>query len=168
MTRTIELSDATYERLLRHIESFEETPDDVVRRILDERDKTSGHYVDAVSRNAVTDDVTPGHANRTERAAPGSILPEREYWRPILEFILEQGGAAPANDVIEEVGRRLRDRLTDMDYEQLDMGETRWRNRARFARLRMREQGLLSASSHRGIWEITARGRQYLKRPGSP
>jgi hypothetical protein len=48
------------------------------------------------------------------------------------------------------------------DYEVLDMGEVRWQNRARFARLRMKEQGLISSDSPRGIWEITAEGRRHL------
>jgi restriction endonuclease Mrr len=56
----------------------------------------------------------------------------------------------------------MQDVLTPRDFEPLKSGEIRWRNRARFARLRMKELGLLSDSSHRGIWEITESGRQYL------
>lgn len=37
-----------------------------------------------------------------------------------------------------------------------------WRNRARFARLRMKERDPLSDASHRGVWEITPLGREYL------
>lgn len=53
--------------------------------------------------------------------------------------------------------------LKERDRETLRNGEVRWRNRARFARLRMKERGLLSDTSHRGIWEITELGRAYLK-----
>ena len=52
--------------------------------------------------------------------------------------------------------------LKQRDYEMLSMGDVRWRNRARFARLRMTEQGLLSATSPRGIWELTDLGRKHL------
>jgi hypothetical protein len=141
MSHNILLSDDTYRRLLRLSESFDDTAEDVIRRLLDERpEKVTG------------------------RAAPGTILPEREYWRPILETLVEMGGSGPANDVIDAVGLRLRDRLLEKDYDQLDIGETRWRNRTRFARLRMKEQGLLRAGSHRGVWEVTPAGRTYLER----
>jgi len=49
------------------------------------------------------------------------------------------------------------------DLEVLKNGEIRWRNRARFARLRMKERGLLSNESPRGVWEISDIGRAYLK-----
>ena len=82
---------------------------------------------------------------------------------PILEILREAGGAAPASDVIDALGDRMRTILTQRDYESLSMGEVRWRNRARFARLRMTEQGLLSAASSRGIWELTDIGRKHLE-----
>jgi restriction endonuclease Mrr len=104
-----------------------------------------------------------GEDQTTARAIPGSILPEREYWLPILEIIEQSGGSAAATDVIEALGERMNGLLTPLDYETLTMGEVRWRNRARFARLRMTERGLLSSKSHRGLWEITKAGAEYLK-----
>lgn len=41
------------------------------------------------------------------QAAPGSILPEREYWPAILSALDQAGGAAHANDMIERVGELL-------------------------------------------------------------
>jgi len=99
----------------------------------------------------------------SSRAIPGSILPEREYWVPILETLVETGGTAAANEVIDVLGDRMRGTLKPRDYESLAMGEVRWRNRARFARLRMTEQGLLSATSPRGVWELTDLGRKHLE-----
>jgi restriction endonuclease Mrr len=96
------------------------------------------------------------------RAAPGSILPEHEYWKPMLEFIVEAGGSAPAGEVIGALGERLRGSLTSRDQERLETGEVRWRNRVRFARLRMTQQGLLSDASPRGVWQVTDAGRSYL------
>src|SRR5687768_11066322 len=144
---TIDVSEKTYAALLRLANSFEDTAEDVIRRLLEERvdvrdDQRAVRQEDANERSGA-----PASEKRAERAAPGSILPEREYWRPILEVLAERGGSAPANDVIDEVGVRLHDRLMDRDHDQLAIGETRWRNRTRFARLRMREQGLLSGAS---------------------
>jgi hypothetical protein len=73
----------------------------------------------------------------------------------------ERGGRP--RDVIDALGDRMRSMLTQRDYETLSMGEVRWRNRARFARLRMTERGFLSATSPRGIWELADPGREHLE-----
>lgn len=151
----IDLSTPTYRRLLRRAESFDDSADDVIQGLLDEVEDGEPEAAElGVDRRFGS------------RATPGSILPEREYWVPILAIIAEAGGAAQANDVIDALGPRLQGRLTPGDFEVLRMGEVRWRNRARFARLRMREQGLLSDASPRGIWELTDAGQRYLEEGG--
>jgi len=97
-----------------------------------------------------------------ESAAPEPRLPIDSYWLPILGILDEAGGTAPSGDVIDALEDRLGDDLGDPDRKRVRNGEVRWRNRARFARLRMKEQGLLSDNSPRGIWEITDAGRAYL------
>ena len=146
----IELTSTTYRRLARQADSFDDTPEDVIRRLLDLAEKSD-------DREVARDDLDDSH-----RAVPGSILPEQEYWLPVLRALVEAGGAARANDVIDRVGALVADRLTVADREPLKIGEVRWRNRVRFARLRMRERGLLKEDSPKGIWEITEEGRRYL------
>jgi hypothetical protein len=148
----IDLSTPTYRRLLRRVTSFDDRPEEVIQRLLDEVEDGDVEQVGAIEVDQ----------RSSARAAPGSILPEREYWRPILAILAEADGSAPANDVIDALGNRMRNVLTPNDFAVLKMGEVRWRNRARFARLRMREQGLLSSDSHRGVWEMTDMGREYL------
>jgi restriction endonuclease Mrr len=92
------------------------------------------------------------------------VLPVHGYWVPILRVLAEAGGSAPSTAVIEALETQMQDVLTRRDFEPLKSGEIRWRNRARFARLRMKERGLLSDTSHRGVWEISALGREYLDR----
>jgi Mrr N-terminal domain len=146
----IELSDRTYKRLLRQAESFEDTPENVLERLLD--------YVER-GGSAEEHWLKPSAALLKEE---GGLLPEREYWLPILQILVEAGGEARSRDVIAALGDRLRSRLMPRDFDVLEMGEVRWQNRARFARLRMKEQGLVSSASPRGIWEITKEGRRYL------
>lgn len=93
----------------------------------------------------------------------GQLLPEREYWVPILKALEEMGGEAPAVEVIERVGEILRERLTDGDRGELSSGGTRWRKRTQFARLRMVEAGLLDPDVPRGVWAYTQRGYDYLQ-----
>jgi len=155
--QSIDVTERTYRRLLERIEHFGETAEDVIVRLLE---STSPPGASADGRAAPAS--SPGKARR---ATPGTILPERAYWRPILAIIANAGGSMPANDVIDALESRIRRQLRERDFDLLEMGEVRWRNRARFARLRMKEQGLLSAESPRGVWEITARGREYLDAP---
>lgn len=153
----INLSPALYQRLLHRSVSFSDTPEDVIRRLLDQTDEgDSPKAEDGLSPN---DDPPP----RPPAAVP-LILPEGEYWVPILSTLAEAGGSAPANDVIDALEQRMGEDFRDRDRDRVRNGEVRWRNRARFARLRMKERGLLSKTSQRGIWEITDAGREYLER----
>jgi Mrr restriction endonuclease-like protein len=142
--RSVGLSEKTYKRLLKQAESFEDSPETVIERLLDDIERRGG-----------------SEQSRVE------LLPESEYWLPILEILDESGGQANSKDVIATLGHRLRHRLRTNDYDILKMGEIRWSNRARFARLRMKEMGLIGSESPRGVWEITSKGREFLDDPGS-
>ena len=125
----------------------------MIARLLDEAGSGSGSAGD--SNVLLRQNQAP--------APPGSLLPVGAYWLPILAILDEAGGSAAANDVIDALEARMGDELKDRDRETLRNGEVRWRNRARFARLRMKERGLLSKTSPRGVWEVTERGAAYLR-----
>ncbi|HEV2856777.1 MAG TPA: winged helix-turn-helix domain-containing protein [Solirubrobacterales bacterium] len=145
----IELSGRTYKRLLRQAESFEDTPETVLERLLNQVERGEGPEEHLESSSGLLNEE-------------GGLLPESEYWLPILQILVEAEGAARSRDVISILGDRLRSQLMPRDYDVLEMGEVRWQNRARFARLRMKERGLISSDSPRGIWEITEEGRRYF------
>lgn len=97
------------------------------------------------------------------RAPKGSLLDERAYWKPILEALAASPeGASPAREVVEQVGRAVGDRLTSLDRESVGSGGLRWHTRVMFARLRMKDAGLLKKDSPRGVWEISELGREAL------
>jgi hypothetical protein len=150
--RSVDLSESTYRRLLGQVESFDDSPETVVERLLDLAEQ-QGRVAQGLSEHRPKSELL-----RKE----GGLLPEGEYWQPILEILAEAGGSKRGSIVIEEVGDRLRNQLTPRDYDILGMGEVRWSNRARFARLRMKEKGLISSTSPRGIWEITDEGYKFL------
>lgn len=97
------------------------------------------------------------------RAASGTLLPEAEYHRPILEILAGLGKRAPKQVVIDELGRRLNGRLTEADRDTLSSGVVRWESRAQFARLRLIDRGYLDKRSPRGTWTITAEGIKALE-----
>ncbi|HYP56260.1 MAG TPA: winged helix-turn-helix domain-containing protein [Solirubrobacterales bacterium] len=151
MCPSIQLSPKNYARLQQHARPFDDTPDMVVGRVLDHYEQSDGA---ASAGNAAAEKA---------RAQVGTLLPEKEYWIPILEALDERGGRAPAIEAIERVGELMRDRLGEAERGETSTGEIRWRNRTQFARLRMKQQGLIASGSPRGIWEMTDQGRDYLK-----
>jgi hypothetical protein len=144
----VDLSENTTKRLLGLIESFDDTPDTIIQRLLDFYEATS-------SRDKLKISSDP--------PKEGDLLPEGKYWIPILEILEDAGWAARGSDVIDALGEKLHGQFRARDHDLLKMGEVRWRNRARFARLRMKELGLISSESRRGIWEMTKKGHSYLQ-----
>jgi len=149
----IEISEQTNARLLPYVKQLGEAADSVINRVLDEAERKGG-------------DVTLPKLKKASRPSNGELLPESEYWLPILDLLREAGGRAKGRDVINALEDRLRPRFGRADEDVLEMGEVRWRNRARFARLRMKELGLVSAESPRGVWEITEKGERFLEEGG--
>lgn len=66
------------------------------------------------------------------------------------------------NEVIDRAGVVMKGTLREVDFQPLasDPEMLRWRNTAQWARLSMVREGLLRSDSRRGVWEITARGRE--------
>lgn len=100
------------------------------------------------------------------RAPKGSLLDERAYWQPILAVLAASpNGSAPARDVIARVGPMVDADLTELDRASDESGVARWQRRVQFARLRMKDAGLIERDSPRGTWRISAEGRRALEAP---
>lgn len=168
MSPSIRIDEDVYEHLKNHAEPFVDTPNSVLRRILG-----------LEAENPAPTEILQGVGDRTfgarkrrgrrgsrtrtrqkgSRAPSGSLLPEDEYFKPILDVLLKRGGSAPAREVIDSVGARLADLFKEADKAPIPSGGIRWQNRVQFARLRLVEEGLLSKDSQRGVWELTEAGR---------
>ncbi|MCS7165951.1 MAG: winged helix-turn-helix domain-containing protein [Candidatus Calescibacterium sp.] len=83
------------------------------------------------------------------------------YIIPILEALIELGGEATVKEVLKRVYNKVKDDLSQKDRDKLKSGQIRWENTAQWARKKMVEEGLLSSSSPRGVWEITEKGKKY-------
>lgn len=184
MAPTIRIDDDVYDRLKEQAEPFVDTPNTVLRRVLG-LEKAVGADVAApeAEPEAVGEAKAKAAVEVRKRAAPraakrtaprggkkpkrtrvpnGSLLPETEYDRPLLEALVELGGSAPARSVVEAVGERVKDRLTELDRERLPSGGIRWENRLQFVRLRLVEEGFMVKESGRGIWAISDEGRRFV------
>ncbi len=151
-----------------------------VRRRLEElRDRWKAlpdHSLPAKQERPVSREVGTGLERTARRAgAPRSPLPQGQktrqqaFYVPILEALESMGGRATSREVLAEVERRMAPRLTPVDYEKMKTypHPPRWHKTANWARYDMVRAGLLESNSPTGIWEISARGREYLRRAKS-
>lgn len=88
-------------------------------------------------------------------------VPHRGLRIPILEALIEMGGKGKVSDVLKRVEGKMKNKLGRADYQRLETGEVRWRNRARWERLNMVNEGLLRSDSPQGFWEATSKGRDF-------
>lgn len=100
------------------------------------------------------------------RIGKGEITPHPDFYRPILEVLVELGGGAKTKTVLDRVGEKLKAVLKPMDYEHhKSSNQIRWRNTAQWARNTMvNEDGRMKKGSRNGYWEISDKGRAWLKR----
>lgn len=150
--KTVQLEDDVFEAIQERAEPLVDDINSVLRRILDRHDGDEG-----ANRRGPSGPRSP---RKPGRAAPGSILSEREYEMPILQALLANNGRGQATEITDAVGEQLKEKLTPLDEEMLDSGDIRWRNRVAFTRLTLRKQGFLRDNSPRGIWELTTAGRR--------
>ena len=104
----------------------------------------------------------PEPTSRT-RLPRGVRTPESAFEVPILRALIQLGGAAQAEQVLNAVGKDMESVLSAHDLALLpSKRETRWRNSARWARQSMVEEGLLTVGDRPGVWQITEEGRAHL------
>ena len=178
--REIKLSDETWARLQKRAIPLEETTDDVVRRLLDDTEgtgtaeKTGGStstqdisaeaWQSRAIHGQVVEDITAPSSRvsqwKRRRLGQGLKVAQKEFRGPILETLYEMGGSGRRVDALDEVERKMKSRLTSIDYEIIPSGsEPRWRKSAGWERQLLANEGLLERGSLRGMWELSEQGR---------
>ena len=112
------------------------------------------------------DEETQAERRNLGKLRKGMRTPESAFYEPILQALEEMGGSGKTADVLDRVGQIMKGVLKDMDYQPLASSpdNLRWRNAAQWARNSMVQEGLLKADSPRGVWEITDKGREVLRK----
>lgn len=90
------------------------------------------------------------------------LTPPKDFWKPLLEVLVDRGGRASRAEVHKAVENKMKDRLTPGDYEQNLDGTAKWSKQLDYQRLAMVHEGLLESNSPRGAWEITGSGHRWL------
>jgi restriction system protein len=101
------------------------------------------------------------------RRKSGEITGHMDFWRPLLEVLTEMGGKGRTKDILDRLEERMKGILKPKDYEahKSDSHQIRWRNTAQWARnYLVNENSLMKKGSPNGVWEISEKGRAWLKR----
>lgn len=108
----------------------------------------------------------PSKRKRLPRLQRVLRTPEDVFRRPILETLMELGGSARVRHVLDWVGEKMKTVLKDHDRQPTPSNPDteRWRNGAQWCRFTLVKEGLLKADSTRGIWEISQKGMEEVKR----
>lgn len=94
----------------------------------------------------------------------GQRTQQVKYRIPILQALEELGGNGYVNEVLDFVYKKMKNFLVPVDLEEIpSVRQKRWRNTAMWERSHMVKDGLLKSDSPRGIWEISEKGKKYLK-----
>ena len=172
----ISIDDEVFAALQANAEPFVDTPNSVLRRMLDlddgedlapdlvpihvrtpesdiESNKQSGGFNGSESRTGI-------EKRKYSRASSGDLLPQHDYFDPILQILFELGGTGRSREVINRIPKKIGHLFQRLDHEPTAHGDVRWRNRAQWARNSLVEQGLLAADSPRGVWKLTDAGRR--------
>jgi hypothetical protein len=135
--KRVDVDEEVVARLESLATGFHETPNSVIRRILE--------LDDGQGINAATDQ-----------------LPEGDFRIPLLTALVELGGEAKPRAAIEHVGRQMADQFGPADHSLNNSGRTRWKTRVRWCRNTLANEGLIDRSRP-GIWRITPEGERYLR-----
>ncbi|MGQ9822767.1 MAG: winged helix-turn-helix domain-containing protein [Thermogutta sp.] len=116
------------------------------------------------SRAADEEEETRSERRDLGRLARGLRTPEDAFRLPILQALVDLGGAGQMAEVLEKVRQVMQGVLKEVDYQPLasDPDLPRWRNTAQWSRAAMVKEGLIKGDSRRGIWEISDAGRRHL------
>jgi hypothetical protein len=154
MMPVIRVSDATWARLKANAVPLEDSVDDVVARALDALDNLANPSVRPTAKSsAVAKRATTGNA----------VLPQKEFRLPLLRVLVELGGEARVGEIRSHLKPRMESRLSEADYALVKSGEERWWNATCWERNALKDEGLLSDRSPRGVWTLTEAGRRAAR-----
>jgi restriction system protein len=144
---------------------------DFARRLLAFRDKVGALEKEWTALEAMRDAATPEVQEIVSkrffgRRGSGEVTPQQAYCRPLLEVLVELGGGGRTRDVLDRLGEKMKGMLKPKDYEPLksEARQIRWRNAAQWARnLMVNEDGRMKKGTAKGRWEISDKGRGWLR-----
>ncbi len=159
MMPVIRISDDVMDMLKKFAIPLEDTPDSVLRRILDDYTKIKNQ------ENPTTFQKRPEKLRVTLRTVtPSNKFPRKtveRYARWIVAALVNLGGTARAEEITSHIGKIFGREFTSRERESISSGETRWLKNVHWARYDMARGGLLNEDAPHGVWELTEKGKTF-------
>jgi hypothetical protein len=151
---TVRIDAEVFDALKRLAEPLVDTPNSVVRRLLEEKG------------------LLKKKETSSPRAAPASNpdlepTPQAVYEEFLLKVLDEQfKGRGDKRSVTLAIIEKMQKQklLRAADLELVATGETRAENAIAWGRNALKDRGLVNRNSPRGTWELTAEGRALARR----
>ena len=160
MAKTIRIEDDVYEALQRLGKAFDDTPNSVIKRILEPLGVLQEPAVAPEEARAVTKEGP-------KRVGRGHLTPSRVFDAWLLHILWKQfGGKATKTDATAAVLKALEEHslLREADYEKVSTGETKAQNAIAWGRNRLKDAGLLEESSQWGTWVLSKAGEEKARK----
>lgn len=159
MMPTIRIEDDVFAGLQSLAQPFVDTPNSVIRRLLEER-KVLPRQSDDRAADAGSEPSDKGHtANVASR--PGELTPQPIYEKFLLHTMAAQfNGSGEKHQVTKAVLNLMQQHgfLGPDDFQDVSSGESRAQNTIAWGRNALKDRGLISRNSRRGTWELTEAG----------
>jgi hypothetical protein len=120
-------------------------------------------FVDRRGKVVYSDDRLVEGVDKDRMMPRGQGTPMSAYYLPILEALKELGGKTDSFSVYKVVEEKMRDNFTEFDIGRDSSGRIRWKHTVSDAKKKLKDKGYLSSDSLKGVWEITEKGREYLR-----
>src|SRR5262245_5164223 len=133
-------------RLQGLAQPFVDSPNSVLRRVLgldQERESGPPSEGSAPAGWRESSQTSKDEMTSAQGSAPPPMTPQREFRPVIVELLKETGGGRRMHEVLEGIEERLGPRFHPHDHEAVSTGELRWRNSARWERMKMADEGLI-------------------------
>ena len=150
MMPVIRISDNTMEKLQKFAVPLVDTPDSVIQRLIEMVEGNSSNEV-----NPKRSEPAPKRKSKDE----GPKTPQKVFKDYVLKAVFELGGVDRVENIRSRLFETMKSQLLEGDFTIVSSGDPRWWNAACWARNELREDGLISADSPRGVWELTEAGR---------
>jgi hypothetical protein len=169
MMPTIRIDDDVFNGLKALAEPFVDTPNSVIRKLLE----ASGALTRLANGAAATPTETVGKSTSVPapQSLSGLLTPQTVYESFLLHVLAtEFKGRGHKRVVTERVieAMKAQGHIGPADLERVSTGETKAENTIAWGRNALKERGLISRSSPKGIWELTASGMEQGKRGSVP
>lgn len=157
MMPTIRIEDDVFKGLQQLAKPFVDSPSSVIRRMLEER----GVLVPQKTSSS-TETHTREPLSRPAGTTANGLTPQPVYESYLYVVLAKEfNGRGHKRDVTHAVIKRMMKdgHVGAADQELVKTGETKAENTIAWARNALKDRGHISRISPRGIWELTAEGK---------